>query len=241
MDAPRRLRTFAGNSPPLNSRQRATSLTFSPKLMIDRITAKRIVPVVVLDHAESAEPLAEALLEGGLDIMEITFRTSAAEESIRRIATGFPEILLGAGTLLDESQVKRARDAGAVFGLAPGLNPVVIAAANRCGLRFSPGVMTPGEIEQALSLDCTLLKFFPAGNAGGPSMLRAFAGPYGHTGVKFIPTGGVSPSNLSDYLKVPVVAAIGGSWMVDKALVNAGKWQEITRLTREALALAASV
>lgn len=209
--------------------------------MLDRILAKRIVPVVVLDHAESAEPLAEALLAGGLDIMEITFRTPAAAESIRRIASRFPEILLGAGTLLDNDQVNRARDAGAVFGLAPGLNPDIIAAARGVGLEFSPGVMTPSEVEQALSLGCKLLKFFPAEVAGGVGMLKALAGPYGHTGLKFIPTGGVSSGNLADYLKLPVVAAIGGSWMVDKKLVNDGNWAEITRLTHEALAAAAAV
>jgi 2-dehydro-3-deoxyphosphogluconate aldolase / (4S)-4-hydroxy-2-oxoglutarate aldolase len=208
--------------------------------MIQRILAKRIVPVIVLDHVESAEPLAEALLEGGLDIMEITFRTAAAEESIRRIASRFPEILLGAGTLLDAEQVKRAKAAGAVFGLAPGLNPATIATARACDLEFSPGVMSPSEVELALSLGCKLLKFFPAEVAGGVGMLKALAGPYAHTGVKFIPTGGVSSGNLAAYLKLPVVAAIGGSWMVDKALINAGKWAEITQLTRDALAAAAA-
>ena len=208
--------------------------------MIDRILAKRIVPVVVLDRVESAEPLAEALLAGGLDIMEITFRTAAAEESIRRIAARFPEILLGAGTLLEADQVRRARDAGAIFGLAPGINPRTIATAKEIGLQFSPGVMTPSEVELALSLGCKLLKFFPAEVAGGVTMLKALAGPYGHTGVKFIPTGGVSSENLADYLKLPVVAAIGGSWMVDKQLINDGKWTEITRITREALASAAA-
>lgn len=207
--------------------------------MIDRILAKRIVPVVVLDRVESAEPLAEALLAGGLDIMEITFRTAAAEASIQRIAARFPEILLGAGTLLDKDQVQRARDAGAVFGLAPGLNPAIIATAGMVGLQFTPGVMTPSEVELALSLGCQLLKFFPAEVAGGVTMLKALAGPYAHTGVKFIPTGGVSSGNLASYLKLPVVAAIGGSWMVDKQLVNDGNWTEITRLTREALAAAA--
>ena len=206
--------------------------------MIDRILAKRIVPVVVLDRVESAAPLAEALLAGGLDIMEITFRTAAAEASIQRIAARFPEILLGAGTLLDKDQVQRARDAGAVFGLAPGLNPAILATARQIGLQFAPGVMTPSEVELALALGCKLLKFFPAEVAGGVNMLKALAGPYAHTGVKFIPTGGVSSGNLSAYLKLPVVAAIGGSWMVDKQLVNDGKWADITRLTREALAAA---
>jgi 2-dehydro-3-deoxyphosphogluconate aldolase/(4S)-4-hydroxy-2-oxoglutarate aldolase len=206
--------------------------------MLDRLAAKRIVPVIVLDDANDALPLAEALLEGGLDLMEITFRTAAAEECLRRIGSRFPEILLGAGTLLGADQVRRARDAGAVFGLAPGLNPAVVAAARECGLAFSPGVMTPGEVEQALALDCKLLKFFPAGVAGGPAMLKALAGPYGHTGVRFIPTGGITSGNVTDYLKLPVVVAAGGSWMVEKALVADGRWDEITRLTREALAIA---
>ena len=209
--------------------------------MIDRILAKRIVPVIVLDSVESAEPLAEALLAGGLDIMEITFRTAAAEESIRRIAKRFPEVLLGAGTLLDGDQVKRAKDAGAVFGLAPGLNPDTIAAAKTAGLQFSPGVMTPSEVEQALALGCKLLKFFPAEAAGGVDMLKSLAGPYAHTGLKFVPTGGITSANLTNYLKLPVVAAIGGSWMVDKKLVNDGNWAEITRLSKEALAAAAAV
>lgn len=208
--------------------------------MIDRILAKRIVPVVVLDDVESAEPLAEALLAGGLDIMEITFRTAAAEESIKRIATHYPEILLGAGTLLDKVQVRRAHEAGAVFGLAPGLNPAVISYAKQIGLQFSPGVMTPSEVEQALSLDCKLLKFFPAEVAGGVAMLKALAGPYAHTGLKFIPTGGISSRNLIDYLKLPVVAAIGGSWMVSQQLVNERKWAEITHITQEAINAAAA-
>ena len=208
--------------------------------MLDRVLAKRIVPVVVLDQAKDAEPLAEALLAGGLEIMEITFRTAAAAESIERIAKAFPEILLGAGTLLEPDQVARAKDAGAVFGLAPGLNPQIIAKAEEVGLQFSPGVMTPSDIEQALSLGCRLLKFFPAGAAGGPGMLKALAGPYAHTGVKFVPTGGITSNNLADYLALPVVAAIGGSWMVDKKLVADGNWTEITRLTKEALSAAAA-
>jgi len=206
-------------------------------MMLDRILNKQIVPVVVLDDAASAEPLAEALLAAGLNIMEITFRTAAAEASIRRIAASFPQVLLGAGTLLDADQVKRARDAGAVFGLAPGLNPQIIQAAKDVGLEFSPGVMSPSEVEQALALDCKLLKFFPAEAAGGVNMLKSLAGPYAHTGVKFVPTGGITAGNLQDYLRLPVVAAIGGSWMVNPALIKAGDWSAITRLTREALEL----
>ena len=216
------------------------NLTGIHPMIIDRILAKRIVPVVILDSAEHAEPLAEALLSGGLDIMEITFRTAAAEESIRRVSTRFPEILLGAGTLLEKDQVARAKNAGAVFGLAPGLNPEIITAAIDADLQFSPGVMTPSEVEQALSLGCKLLKFFPAEAAGGVNMLKSLAGPYAHTGVKFTPTGGITASNLASYLKVSVVAAIGGSWMVDKTLINEGQWTQITQLTREAVNAAAA-
>ena len=204
-------------------------------LMIERLAAKCIVPVVVLEDAESAAPLAEALLAGGLDVMEITFRTAAAEEAIRRVAASFPEMVLGAGTLLDEEQVKRAKDAGATFGLAPGLNPKVVETAQKVGLFFSPGVMTPGEVEAALAHGCLLQKFFPAQAAGGASMLKALAGPYAHTGVRFIPTGGIDPANMKEYLKLDVVAAVGGSWMVKQNLIAEKNWAEITKLTREAL------
>jgi 2-dehydro-3-deoxyphosphogluconate aldolase/(4S)-4-hydroxy-2-oxoglutarate aldolase len=206
--------------------------------MINRFLDKRIVPVVVLDDANNAVPLAESLLTAGLDVIEVTFRTEAAEESIRRIAKSFPEMLLGAGTLVAPEQVKQARDAGAVFGLAPGLNPRTVEAAHAVELEFSPGVMTPSEVEQALSLDCTLLKFFPAEAAGGITMLKSLAGPYSHTGVKFIPTGGINTKNLENYLRLPVVAAIGGSWMVNPSLIKDKNWPEITRLTQEALELA---
>ena len=208
--------------------------------MPDRVAKRKIVPVVVLDHEEAAEPLAEALLAAGLDVMEITFRTPAAAGAIQRIASRYPEMRLGAGTLLNRDQVLRARDAGAIFGLAPGLNPQTVQAAQSCGMLFSPGVMTPSEVELALSLDCKLLKFFPAENAGGTAMLKALAGPYQHTGLRFIPTGGITCQNLTDYLALPIVAAIGGSWMVAKPLIASGQWGEITRLTREALAAAAT-
>lgn len=209
--------------------------------MIDRISRTSVVPVVVLQDAEDACPLAEALLAGGLDVMEITFRTAAAAEAIRQIATAFPEILLGAGTVLTTDQALRARDSGAVFALAPGLNPEVVTVAREAGLAFSPGVMTPSEVEGALSLGCDLLKFFPAGAAGGTAMLKALSGPYAHTGVRFIPTGGISAANMGEYLALPVVAAIGGSWMVDPKLIAARDWAVITRLTREALAAAKAI
>lgn len=208
---------------------------------IDRIAAKKVVPVVVLQDADHAEPLAQALLDGGLDIMEITFRTDAAEESIKRIRAAFPEMLLGAGTLLDAEQVTRAHAAGAVFGLAPGLNEDVYRNTRELGMAFAAGVMTPTEVHRALELGCQLLKFFPAGAAGGAKMLAAMAAPFEHRGVRFIPTGGIHSGNLGEYLALPCVAAVGGSWMVAPKLVQEGAWSEITRLTKEALAAADAV
>jgi 2-dehydro-3-deoxyphosphogluconate aldolase/(4S)-4-hydroxy-2-oxoglutarate aldolase len=211
------------------------------KTMLARFSGKRIVPVIVLDHEEQAEPLAEALLRAGLDIMEITFRTAAAEASIRRIAQRFPEILVGAGTVLGADQLKRAVDAGAAYALAPGLNEAVVKAAEACGILMFPGVMTPSEVERALSLNCRILKFFPAETAGGVNMIKALEGPYGHTGVKFLPTGGIGLANMRAYLERPSVAAIGGSWIVEKKMIAAREWGTIEQLTRDALAIAASV
>ncbi len=211
------------------------------KTMLARFSGKRIVPVIVLDHEEQAEPLAEALLRAGLDIMEITFRTAAAEASIRRIAQRFPEILVGAGTVLGADQLKRAVDAGASYALAPGLNEAVVKAAEACGILMFPGVMTPSEVERALSLNCRILKFFPAETAGGVNMIKALEGPYGHTGVKFLPTGGIGLANMRAYLERPSVAAIGGSWIVEKKMIAAREWGTIEQLTRDALAIAASV
>ena len=209
--------------------------------MLARIVAKRIVPVIVLDHEDQAEPLAEALLKAGLDIMEVTFRTAAAEASIKRISKRFPEILLGAGTVLGVDQLKRAAAAGATYALAPGLNETVVKAAAEAGILMFPGVMTPSEVEQALALDCRILKFFPAEAAGGVGMLKSLEGPYSHTGVKFLPTGGISLANMRSYLERPSVAAIGGSWIVEKKMIAAKDWGMIEKLTREALAIAASV
>jgi 2-dehydro-3-deoxyphosphogluconate aldolase/(4S)-4-hydroxy-2-oxoglutarate aldolase len=205
---------------------------------LKQIRAGRIVPVVVIDDASVAVDLADTLLAAGLRVIEITFRTKAAAEAIGKIASAKPDMLVGAGTLLTEDNVRRAVDAGATFGVAPGLNPRTVEAANKTGLDFAPGVATPSEVERALELGCTMLKFFPAEQAGGAAMVKALAGPYGHTGVQFIPTGGINAGNMADYLAIPAVAAIGGSWFVDKKLIAARDWETIGRLTREALAKA---
>ncbi|MBZ5497389.1 MAG: bifunctional 4-hydroxy-2-oxoglutarate aldolase/2-dehydro-3-deoxy-phosphogluconate aldolase [Acidobacteriia bacterium] len=207
--------------------------------VLERIARRHIVPVVVLDDEKLSEPLAETLLRAGLDVMEITFRTAAAVQCIRRIAERFPEMLLGAGTLLDADQVRRAAESGARFAVAPGLNPRVVESARQAGLEMVPGVMTPSEVENALSMSCRTLKFFPAEQAGGVAMLKALEGPYSHTGVRFIPTGGINMSNMQSYLERPSVVAIGGSWMVEKRLIAAGDWRRIEDLTVAAVASAA--
>lgn len=203
--------------------------------IIDTISKSRIIPVVVLEHVNDAIPLAEALLEGGLDVMEITLRTKAAPQCIELIANRLPDMLLGAGTVITKDQVRQARDLGAQFALAPGLNPEIVETANSVGLFFAPGVMTPSDIECALSHECKWLKFFPASAVGGPSMIRSISGPYAHTGIRLLPTGGISADTMMQYLAIPIVAAIGGSWMVDAELVRNKNWKTITRLTRDAV------
>ena len=203
--------------------------------MLEDLLKRPICPVIVIEDAEDAEPLAEALLAGGIDIIEVTFRTAAAADAITRIKKTFPDILLGAGTVLTSEQVDRAIDAGAGFGLAPGLNPDVVERFRSRGGTFIPGVMTPSEIEKGLLLGCEFLKFFPAGTAGGVAALKALSGPYSATGVKFCPTGGINPDNMVDYLKLPIVASVGGSWIATKQQIADKDWAAITAQARDAL------
>jgi 2-dehydro-3-deoxyphosphogluconate aldolase / (4S)-4-hydroxy-2-oxoglutarate aldolase len=207
---------------------------------MERILKKRVVPVAVLDKVEDAVALAQALQDGGLPIIEVTFRTPAAAACVRAITQAFPFMLVGAGTLLEVDQVHRARAAGAQFGVAPGLNETVVQAARALGMPFVPGVATASEVERALALGCQLQKLFPADVLGGVKLLKALAGPYGHTGVKFIPLGGVNAANAGEYLALPNVAAIGGSWLCAKQLIADRNWAQITALTKEAVALAAA-
>ena len=202
-----------------------------------RLQQNRLVPVVVLPDPGPALGLAEALLRAGLNIIEVTFRTAAAEASIRAIAQRFPEMLVGAGTLLTPEQVDRAQQAGSAFGVAPGFSPRVVAHAQKIGMPFVPGIATPTELEAAMELGCKVLKFFPAQAAGGVPMLKGMAAAYGHTGIRFMPTGGVSQSNLNSWLDVPQVIAAGGTWFVEKKLLQTENWTEVERLTREALDL----
>ncbi len=198
-----------------------------------------IVPVVVLNKADHAEPLAQALVKGGLPCAEVTFRTDAAEESIRRIAKKFPEMFVGAGTVLTTEQADRAVDAGAKFIVSPGLNPKVVEHCLKKGYPITPGIMTPTELEVALGFGLDVVKFFPAENAGGLKMIKAISAPY--TMMKFMPTGGINATNVRDYLASEKILACGGSWMVKGDLIAAGDFAKIESLTAEAAAIVREV
>jgi 2-dehydro-3-deoxyphosphogluconate aldolase / (4S)-4-hydroxy-2-oxoglutarate aldolase len=207
--------------------------------MLNELLKRPVIPVIVIEDANDAEPLAEALLKGGMDIIEVTCRTAAAPEALARIKKSFPEMLVGAGTVVTPDQAKMCIDTGVSFGLAPGLNPDTVKLFQASETLFIPGVMTPSEIEQGLSLGLNLLKFFPAGAAGGVNMLKNLAAPYGPLGVKFCPTGGVNFDNMNDWLSLPVVSAIGGSWLAAKQQIAAKQWGVITDQVKAALARAA--
>lgn len=204
----------------------------------ERLRVARLLPVVVIDDAAQSVPLARALVAGGLAVAEVTFRTAAAAESIRRLAAEVPELLLGAGTVLTPEQVKAAKEAGAQFLVTPGFNPAVVAAAGDAGLPIVPGINNPTGLEQAMAAGLSAVKFFPAEPTGGVPFLKALTGPY--PTMRFVPTGGIGPSNLKSYLALPAVLACGGSWMVEPSLVRAGRFDEIERVTTEAVALAQS-
>ncbi len=195
----------------------------------------RLVCVAIIDHAEDAVPLAEALLAGGLTTLEFTFRTQAAAEAIRRVRIALPEMHVGAGTILSQEQLHQAIGAGAQFGISPGVDEAVLQAAQHAQWPFLPGVMTPSDILRALNLGFTCLKIFPAEAAGGIQLLNALASPFASSGVTFVPTGGIRADNLAAYLRAPAVVAVGGSWMAERALIQARNWLDITRLTRAAM------
>ncbi len=204
---------------------------------MQEIVRQRIVPVAVIEHVDDAVPIAKALMDGGLTTLELTLRTPAALDCLRAVRREVPGMKVGAGTVLTLEQVVQVADAGAYFAVAPGLNPRIVNAAKERGLPFYPGVMTPSDIEHALELGCTLQKFFPASAAGGMDMVKALAGPYAHTGLKLIPLGGITPHNMREYLAHPLVAAVGGSWLVNKECVAKKDWNGIRRLVEEAVAL----
>lgn len=205
------------------------------------LTRLPLIPVIVLDREEDAEPLAEALLAGGLDRIEVTLRTPAAFAALDRLLRRFPEMLVGAGTVVTPEQARRCLELGVSFGVAPGFNPETVRLFRQAGVPFVPGVLSPTEIEAAYAHGCTLLKFFPAGPAGGVAMLRALAGPYDSLGLRFCPTGGVSLDNMREYLALPQVFAVGGSWLATQRQIAERQWGVITRQAREALSRATEV
>jgi 2-dehydro-3-deoxyphosphogluconate aldolase / (4S)-4-hydroxy-2-oxoglutarate aldolase len=207
----------------------------SPGDTLTSLEQHRLVPVVVVDGADQGSRLAEALVAGGLPVAEITLRTAGGLEAIRAVARDHPDVVVGAGTVTNAAQVDAVVDAGARYVVSPGLSRSVVERAQHHGITVLPGVATPTEIMAALDLGVDTVKLFPASVVGGPAALKAFAAPFGD--LRFVPTGGVSATNLADYLALKPVLAVGGSWMVAKNLVDAGDWAEITRLTAEAVTL----
>ena len=213
-------------------------MTLDPPSLRQPSFVSRIVPVIVITDVKQAVPLAHALLAGGVDVMEITLRHAAGLPAIEAVARQVPQMQVGAGTVTRASEMVRARDAGARFALSPGMSDELVEAAVDCALPFIPGVMTPGEVLRAREYGFGLLKLFPAEQAGGVGMLKALAGPLPE--MRFCPTGGVSPSNLAQYLQQPNVAMVGGSWLTPAAALEQGRWQDITDLAAQATALAAA-
>ena len=209
------------------------------KTMEEQLQGFGVVPVVVLNEAEDALPLAKALTDGGLPCAEVTFRTEAAEESIRRMSGAYPDMLVGAGTVLTTEQADRAGSAGAKFIVSPGFDPEVVDHCLEKKIPVFPGCVTPSEIAQAVKRGLKVIKFFPAEPFGGVGTIKSLAAPYPM--VKFMPTGGVSAKNLEGYLGCDKILACGGSWMVKGDLIKGGKFDEIRELTREAVALVKAV
>ncbi len=200
-----------------------------------RLQALKIVPVIALERAEDAVPLGAALLQSGIPAAEITFRTAAAIDAIRRLRDTLPDILIAAGTVLNAAQAKAAQQAGADFIVSPGFNPNTVKACQDLDIAITPGINNPTAIEAALEHGITTVKFFPAEASGGIPMLKALLAPYAM--LQVMPTGGIGAKNIRDYLALPNVIACGGSWMVEKSLLAAQNWDEVARLSREAVAL----
>lgn len=198
-----------------------------PNPLASQLHTAGIIAVLVIDDATDAVPLASTLLEGGIGAIELTLRTDAAIESVRRIRAEVPEMIVGVGTILTAGQVDEVVAAGAAFGVAPGMNPSTVAAAKSAGLPFAPGVCTPTDIEIAIESGCRLLKFFPCEPSGGLRFLQSIAAPFEHLGVKFIPLGGIDTTNADTYLDDPLIHAIGGSWLAPRQTIRAKNWTVI--------------
>lgn len=216
------------------------SIAFDPELST-RIESFGVIAVLVVDRADDAIPLAKALLDGGVGVMELTLRTAAALDALKKIRVAVPEMIAGVGTILTPAQVLAAKEAGAAFGVAPGTNGKVLAAAREAGLSFAPGIATPSDIETALEFDCRLLKFFPSEPSGGLSYLKNIAAPYAHLGLKYVPLGGINEKNMAAYLSEPIVGALGGSWLAPRELINASDWSAITARCATAVEIIKSI
>jgi len=201
--------------------------------LIKQLEQYGVIPVIAIESAKDALPLADALIAGGLPIAEITFRTEAGAEAISLIKKKRSEVILGAGTILSIDQLLHAVDCGADFGVAPGLNEKIVEEALKHDFMFAPGVVTPTEIERALSYELKYLKFFPAEASGGVNLLKALYAPYRHLGIRFNPTGGINLGNMESYLSLEAVYAVGGSWVAKKDVIAAGRWDEITENARK--------
>ena len=199
-----------------------------PEELLQRLQAARVVAGFAVERAEDAVPIAKALLAGGIDTIELTLRTDAGIEAVRSIHAAVPECFIGVGTILRPDQVIAVKEAGAHFGVAPGMNPRVIQAAQVAGLPFAPGICTPTDLEAAIELGCRVVKFFPAASSGGIPFLKSMAAPYKHLGIRYFPLGGVNAANMMDYLAEDIICAVGGSWIVKDDLVKAGDWDGIT-------------
>lgn len=203
----------------------------------DKLFKTGVLPVIAIESPEQALPLADALIQGGLPVAEITFRTEAAAEVIKILKAERPQLFLGAGTILSVENLVKAQELGALFGVSPGLNPAICRKAQELGFPFFPGVMTPSEIEEGLSFGTRILKFFPAEASGGTAMLKASSAPYAHLGVRFIPTGGVNMKNLEEYLSMKEVLVVGGTWIAKKDMIAQARWPDIRKAASEAVSL----
>ena len=213
--------------------------------IFDPVLARKIsvcgnIAVVTLDDPQLAVPLAQALLDGGVDVMELTLRTKSALDSLSQIVKNMPGMTVGAGTVLTVGQLLAVRDIGAAFAVAPGFNPRIVQAAKDMRLPFAPGVMTPSEIEGAVEMGCKLLKFFPASVVGGFKAMKTLVAPYAHLGLQYIPLGGITPETTAEYLASPLIAACGGSWIAPNELIAAKNWAAITANARQASDIAAA-
>jgi 2-dehydro-3-deoxyphosphogluconate aldolase/(4S)-4-hydroxy-2-oxoglutarate aldolase len=212
-----------------------------PTSLNEQITRAGVVAVLTVEQVEDAVPVARALADGGVTAIELTFRTPVAAEALWRIRSELPDLITGAGTILNHEQLMIARDAGARFAVAPGCNPTTLRAANELGIPFGPGVATPTDIEVAVEHGCRLLKYFPAETSGGLKHLTVMHAPFAHLGLRYIPLGGIGPEQLADYLKSPLIAAVGGSWLAKPEVIKRRDWSAVARVASAAMQVVRAV